>query len=161
MKSIISLSILFICFFISSKFIFADPTLDAGSSDSINPIIIFTDPTNLEETKDLINNAILAGKSGKWWYLSSLIIMIVMFVIKKVNIIYSKLGRFKYIVVPILSLTAAVFASFQGGVSFESALGVFATGWATGMLEELWNHGILGKIHSQKIVKSSCIKSNV
>lgn len=134
---------------ISSKLIFANTGLDAGSSDSINPIIVFTDPTNLEETKDLINNAILAGKSGKWWYLSSLVIMIIMLVIKKVEIIYSKLGRLKYVIVPILSLSAALMASFQGGVSFEAALGVFSTGWATGMLEELWNHGILGKTHSK------------
>lgn len=148
MKAIIIILTLLISI-TASKLIFANTGLDAGSSDSINPIIIFTDPTNLEETKDLINNAILAGKSGKWWYLSSLIIMIVMFVIKKVNIIYSKLGRFKYIVVPILSLMAAIFASFQGGVSFEAAFGIFATGWATGMLEELWNHGILGKTHSK------------
>jgi hypothetical protein len=99
--------------------------------------------TAIEQGKSLI----IAAKSGKWWYFSAILIMLAMFIMKGLKIL-ENIGRWKYIIVPTLSVIAALLASFQGGVSIEHAVGVFTTGWATGMLEELWNHGILGKPHN-------------
>jgi ABC-type uncharacterized transport system permease subunit len=79
--------------------------------------------------------------------MSALIIIVIMFILKTAKLL-EKLGRWKYIVVPVLALAAALLSAFQGGLSFEVAAGVFTSGWATGMLEELWSHGILGKPHS-------------
>ncbi len=87
-----------------------------------------------------------AAQAGQWWYFSSIVIMVVMFGLKKFKVL-AKLGRWKFVLVPSLSLIAAVLATFQGGVSLQAAVGVFTTGWATGMVEELWTHGILGKPH--------------
>jgi hypothetical protein len=98
--------------------------------------------TVIKQGKELI----VAAKSGKWWYFSAILIMIVMFIMKGIKILEG-IGRWKYIIVPTLSIIAALLAAFQGGVSLEHAVGVFTTGWSTGMLEELINHGILGKPH--------------
>lgn len=98
--------------------------------------------TVIKQGKELI----IAAKSGKWWYFSAILIMLAMFIMKSIKILES-IGRWKYIIVPTLSIIAALLAAFQGGVSLEHAVGVFTTGWSTGMLEELINHGILGKPH--------------
>jgi hypothetical protein len=98
----------------------------------------------VKEAAQAVTDAVKAAKSGKWWYFSAVVIMVIMFILKLTKLL-KKMGRWKYVVVPVLSLAAALLAAFQGGVSVEAAVGVFTTGWATGMLEELWNHGILNK----------------
>jgi len=106
-------------------------------------------PKDVKEAAGTVGDAVKAAKEGRWWYFSALVIMILMFV-AKITKLLAVLGRWKYVVVPVLSLSAALLAAFQGGVSFDVAAGVFTTGWATGMLEELWTHGILGKAHGEE-----------
>jgi len=102
------------------------------------------EPKDAKEAAGTIKDAISAAKAGRWWYFSALVIMVVMFALKLTKLL-ERMGRWKYVVVPVLSLAAALLAAFQGGVSIEGAVGVFSAAWATGMLEELVNHGILGK----------------
>jgi len=61
---------------------------------------------------------------------------------------WKKLGRWRYVIVPLMSLAAAVLAKLQGGLSFQAAAAVFSSAYATASLEELWTHGILGKPRS-------------
>lgn len=92
--------------------------------------------------------AVGAAQAGQWWYFSSLVCLIVMFILKRWKVLKS-VGRWKYIILPILSLAAALLAAFQGGVGLAQAIGVFSASWAMGMFEELVNHGILGKPHGE------------
>lgn len=87
-----------------------------------------------------------AGKEGRWWYLSSLACLLIMFVLSKLKV-FEKIKRWKYAVLPALSIGAALLAAFQGGVTLDHAIGVFTSSWAMGMVEEAFNHGILGKPH--------------
>lgn len=76
-----------------------------------------------------------------------------MFLLKLIGLkvgFWEKLGRWRYVIVPVLSLAAALLAKFQGGLSFQAAAAVFGTGMAAAKLEELWSHGILGKKHSDQ-----------
>lgn len=111
------------------------------------PTSLPAEPQTVSEVAELGKQAVSAARGGSWWYFSALVIMAVMFGAKRSGLL-AKLGRWRYVVVPVLSLAAALLAAFQGGVSIEAAGGVFSTGWATGMVEELWSHGILGKPHS-------------
>ena len=103
-------------------------------------------PTDITSAVVVATDAYNAAKGHKWWYLSSLVCLLLMFVLKFTGLL-KKMGRAKYFVLPILSIGAAVLAAFQGGVGITAAIGVFSSTWAMGMLEEIWNHGILGKPH--------------
>ncbi|MCU0913017.1 MAG: hypothetical protein MUC88_00465 [Planctomycetes bacterium] len=127
----------------------ADARLSPTSQPVTKPVPASqpSEPKDIGEATGAVKDAIAAAKGGQWWYLSAVIIMLAMFGLKTTKLL-EKMGRWKYVVSPVLSLTAALLATFQGGLTFEAAAGVFATGWATGMLEELVNHGILGKPHT-------------
>lgn len=104
------------------------------------------EPTSIGEAVDAGKKALAAGQAGQWWYLSSLVCLILMFALKAFKV-FEKIGRWKYVILPILSLAAALLAAFQGEVNLTTAIGVFGSTWSMGMLEELVNHGILGKPH--------------
>ena len=104
------------------------------------------EPVDVKDAIDKGKAAIAAVKEGRWWYFSSLVCLILMFILKITKLL-GKMGRWKYVVLPVLALASALLAAFQGGVSLDTAVGVFTTSWAMGMLEELWSHGILGKPH--------------
>jgi hypothetical protein len=104
-------------------------------------------PDDLAGAVEKGKEAVAAAQAGQWWYFSSVVCLVIMFVLKAAKLL-EKMDRWKYIVLPILSLAAALLAAFQGGVGWSQAIGVFGTSWAMGMLEELINHGILGKPHS-------------
>ena len=106
------------------------------------------EPTDVKEAAGTLKDAVAAARAGKWWHFSALVILLLMFALKfigkKVGF-WPKLGRWRYVIVPVLSLAAALLAAFQGGLSFEAAMGVFGTAYASSSLQELWEHGILGK----------------
>lgn len=103
-------------------------------------------PEDIKDAAGLVGEGIKAGKEGKWWYLSSLVCMLIMFILAKVGV-FEKIGRWKYAALPVLSIGSALLATFQGGVSWDTATGVLFSSWATGMIEEAWNHGVLKKPH--------------
>jgi hypothetical protein len=104
------------------------------------------EPKDLGEAVAAGQAAVKAAQAGEWWYFSSVVCLVIMFVLKALKLL-KKMGRWKYVVLPVLSLAAALLAAFQGGVGIAQAVGVFGSAWAMGMLEELVNHGILGKPH--------------
>jgi hypothetical protein len=101
-------------------------------------------PSDAKGAAAKVDEAIKAAKAGNWWYFSSIVCLLVMFGLKAAGLL-KKLGRWRYVILPVLSIAAALLAAFQGGVSVQSAVGVFATSWCMGMLEELVRHGIMGK----------------
>jgi hypothetical protein len=109
---------------------------------------------NATDAIDKVKAAFTAAKEGHWWYFSSLVVLLVMFLLK-ITTLLKKIGRWKYVVNPLLSLAAALLAAFQGGVSVQTAVGVFTAAWSTGMLEELWSHGIRGKAKESKAVEKT------
>jgi hypothetical protein len=102
------------------------------------------EPTDLKGAVTTVKDGIVAAKSGQWWYFSALVLMLAMFVLKKTGAL-EKMGRWKYIVLPVLALGASLLATFQGGISVEAAVGVFSTSYATGMLQQAWKRGIMGE----------------
>jgi hypothetical protein len=105
-------------------------------------------PEDVKGAVSQAKDAVAAAKAGNWWYFSALVITVLLFLLKFIGIragFWPKMGRWRYILSPVLSLAAALLAAFQGGVSFDVALGVFTSSYATSSLQELWEHGILGK----------------
>lgn len=105
-------------------------------------------PTDVKGAIDTAKEGYKAVKEGRWWYFSALAVTLLMFLLKFVGIkagFWPKMGRWRYILPPVLSIAAALLAAFQGGVSFDTALGVFTSSYATSSLQELWEHGILNK----------------
>lgn len=107
------------------------------------------EPETVEDALKVGKDAVAAARSGNWWLFSALGVTVLLFLIKllgtKVGSWWAKLGRWRYVVPPVLSLAAALLAAFQGGVSVDAAVGVFTASWATSSLQELWEHGVLGK----------------
>jgi hypothetical protein len=106
-------------------------------------------PTTAKDAVRIGSDAIAAARSGNWWLFAALVVSILLFGVKlvgtKLGDWWRKLGRWRYVIPPVLSLAAALLATFQGGVSVDAAVGVFTASWATSSLQELWEHGILGK----------------
>lgn len=112
-----------------------------------------TEPQDPSAAVGHLKKAVEAAKSGKWWYFSALVLMLIMFLLKFIGAeervgFWPKLGRWRYVISPALSLIAALLSAFQGGLSFEAAAAVFTTAYASSSLQELWEHGILGKDRS-------------
>lgn len=120
---------------------------EAAKTEVKTPASLPTEPATPKDAIDTGKKAIEAAKNHQWWYFSALVILVLMFVLKMVKVL-DKIGRWKYVVLPVLSIGAALLAAFQGGVSLEIAIGVFATAWSTGMFQQLIEHGILGKPHT-------------
>lgn len=125
---------------------------DAGASDAQAVKADSAPPTVAADTKGAVTqakDAIKAAKEGRWWYFSALVLMVLVFILKlagtKLWSFWAKLGRWRYVLIPVLSLTAALLAAFQGGVSLDTAFGVFTSSYATSSLQELWEHGFLNK----------------
>lgn len=98
---------------------------------------------------DTGKGAVEAAKDGRWWYFSALAVTLLLFLLKLLGTkfwdFWPKMGRWRYIIPPVLSIAAALLATFQGGVSVEAAVTVFTSSYATSSLQELYEHGILGK----------------
>ena len=108
------------------------------------------EPQDPKEALSSAKAAVKAAKEGKWWYFSALVLMLLMFLMKRIGKKmgwWATLGRWRYVISPVLSVTAGLLAAFQGGLSFEAALAVFTSSYATSSLEELWSHGIRGIPH--------------
>lgn len=117
---------------------------DAGDKDAAVP----AEATDVKGAAAQAKDAVKAAKEGRWWYFSALVLMVLMFVVKFIGLkvgFWKKLGRWRYIIVPVVSLAAALLAAFQGGVSIDTAFGVFTSSYATASLQELWEHGIMNK----------------
>jgi len=106
------------------------------------------EPKNAKEALATAKEAYNAMKAGHWWYFSGLVLMLIMFILKFAGLRFGfwvKLGRWRYIISPVLAIAAGLLATFQGGVSIEAAFAVFSSAYATSSLQELYEHGILGK----------------
>lgn len=125
---------------------------DASSTVSASKITLTTAPPKApEDVKEALSTAkkaYAAAKGGNWWYFSALAITVLLWLLKWIGKKYGfwpKLGRWRYVISPVLSLAAALLAAFQGGVSFEIVLGVFSSSYATSSFQELVEHGVLNK----------------
>jgi hypothetical protein len=107
------------------------------------------EPKDLGEAVEVGKDAVAAAKAGLWWYFAALAITVIMFALKRFKVL-AKMGRWKYVLVPVMSILAALLAAFQGGVSVAVAIGVLTSGMATSKIQELIEHGILGKPHGEK-----------
>lgn len=107
------------------------------------------EPKTVREAFGAGKDAIAAAKSGNWWLFAALVVSLLLAGVKfagtKLGTWWRRLGRWRYVIPPVLSLAAALLATFQGGVSVDAAVGVFTASWAMSSWQELWEHGILGK----------------
>lgn len=120
-----------------------------GGSLSKEPLSSKPEIETSEDAQQAAGTLLKAAKAGNWWLFSSILIMLVMFVLKKIGILV-KMGRLKYIALPILGILSSLLAVFQGGASIDAVIAVMASALATGKLQEIWEHGILGVEHSTK-----------
>lgn len=126
-------------------------TTPAAKSATASPDVGTPLPAAPVDVKDALKtskDAIGAAKSGKWWYFSALVVTLIIFGLKLAGLrfgFWKKMGRWRYVIPPVLSIAASLLATFQGGVSAEAALGVFTSSYSMSSLQELYEHGILGK----------------
>lgn len=105
-----------------------------------------TEPQTGADAVETGRQAYHAARGGHWWHFSALVIMVVMWTLKAMGVLKA-MGRWRYVVVPLLALLASLLSAFQGGASVDVAASVLTTGLATGKIQELWEHGIRGKPH--------------
>lgn len=106
-------------------------------------------PIPPESVTDAVQKGLEAfglAKAGQWMAFSSAALMIIMFVLRITKVL-EKIGRWKYIVLPVLSIGSAMLATLATDLSIAAAFSVFTANWATGMLQQLVEHGIMGKPH--------------
>jgi hypothetical protein len=88
-----------------------------------------------------------AAANHNYWLLAALAVSLLMFLLKtgltKAGK-WDKLGRYKYLLPPALSIIATLLAAFQGGVSWPVALGVFTASSTTSSLQVIWDKVIQG-----------------
>lgn len=127
----------------------SDAKVEAGAkADATAEKPPVAEPKDGKAAVGQVKDAIAAAKGGKWWLFAALAVTVLLWLLKFLGTrigFWAKLGRWRYVIPPVLSLAAALLATFQGGVSIDAAVGVFTASWATASLQELWEHGILGK----------------
>lgn len=92
--------------------------------------------------------ALQAAQGRQWWLLAGLAVSLLMFLIKLVlqkKGLWDKLGKWKYALVPIMSVLATLLAAFQGGVSWATALGVFTSSNTMATLQVLYDRVLMGR----------------
>lgn len=118
----------------------------AASVPAANPVPTPTTSTDALKTG---KDAVAAARSGNWWLFSALVVSLLLGAVKfvgtKFGSWWAKLGRVRYVIPPVLSLAAALLATFQGGVSVDAAVGVFTASWAMSSWQELYEHGIMNR----------------
>src|SRR5574343_1732974 len=104
----------------------------------MEPVVI--DP---QQTAQQLLSAI---QGHQWWLFSALAVSLVMFITKRIlqaRNLWDRLGRWKYVFVPALSLVASLLAAFQGGVSWQMAIAVFLSANGMATLQVIWDRVIL------------------
>lgn len=118
-----------------------DSGVDGGAVTALAAPVELTD---VKDAAGAVEQAIAAARGGSWWLFAAIIVSLIMFGLKRFALL-AKLGRWKYVVAPVLSLAAALLAAFQADLSFTSALGVFTASWATSAIQQAWKRGIMGE----------------
>lgn len=122
---------------------------DGGAESTASQPTSIPAPTTAKDAVQTGKDAVAAARSGNWWLFAALVVTLLLagvkFVGTKFGTWWRRLGRWRYVIPPVLSLAAALLAKFQGGVSIDAAILVFSASWATSSWQELWEHGILGK----------------
>lgn len=84
------------------------------------------------------------GPGGNWALLSAAVLSGVMFLLKQFGAL-NAMGRWRYILLPVLSLASSLLAYWATTKSVTVLITVFFSSWSMGMVEELVSHGILNK----------------
>ena len=85
------------------------------------------------------------AKAKNWWGLSSIIILVLVWVLKLTKV-FEKIGRrWLYILVPGLGVIAMLLAALAGGVSWGAAWLVLTSAPCAALLSDLVKRGILGQ----------------
>jgi hypothetical protein len=107
----------------------------------------------IESTTDGAPSPFIEAPTTEGWIAySSLLIFIIMSLLKRQGIL-QRLGRWRYILLPLLSLTSAGLAEWAATRSGLALLAVFSSNMALGKLEEFITHGILGVPHTKEDTK--------
>jgi len=138
-----------LCFSCLSIQAFADEVKEKSTAAEVKKeqpkaVLQPTEPQSPTEAVSAVKGAVAAAQQGQWWYCSAAAVFVLMFILKMAGLL-AKMGRWKHVIVPVLSVAAMLLARFQGGVSWEAAIAVLTSAASTAALEEAWSHGILQK----------------
>jgi len=107
--------------------------------------VIPGEPLTPAEAVDAAKKGIEFAKARNWLGLSSIAILILVFLLKLTKV-FEKIGRrWLYIIVPGLGVVAMLLAGFVGGVSWNAAWLVLTSAPCAALFSDLIKRGILGQ----------------
>jgi hypothetical protein len=102
------------------------------------------EPATTKEAIDDASKLFNYAKAKNWFGFSSLAILIVMFALRNFGL-WKKIGkRWAYVAIPLFSISAALLAKFEGGVSWDAVWVVLSSGPCAAILSDFVRRGILG-----------------
>jgi hypothetical protein len=100
-----------------------------------------------QQDLQMAQQALRAAQGGQWWLFAALAVSIFVGFLKSIltkKNLWNKLGRWRYGIVPVLSVAVTLLAAFQGGVSWQTALAVFTSTNTMATLQVVWDRVVLG-----------------
>jgi hypothetical protein len=102
---------------------------------------------NAEQALGVALRAVQAAQGHQFWLLSALAVSLLMFLLKTALVkrgLWDKMGKWKYVLIPALSVLATLLAAFQGGVNWTTALAVFTSSNAMATFQTVYDRVIMG-----------------
>jgi len=123
-----------------------------ATGKQVGKIVVVADPPTSQPVpvtdQDAITKAKEAwdmAKAGKWWLFSASLCSLLMFALKRFDLL-EKMGRWKYVVLPVLSAVASTLSGLQGNLHWVLAVGTFLSCWNMASVQQMIKKGILGKV---------------
>ncbi len=115
------------------------------SATPASDIVVPGEPANAEEALAAVKKAAEYARVRNWFGLSSICILILIWVLKAAGL-FARIGkRWIYIILPVFGVASMLLAKFVDSISWENAWIVFTSAPAMGLLSDFVKRGILGK----------------
>jgi hypothetical protein len=129
----------------------AAPLPPVKPATSASDVAVPGEPKDAGEALAAAQKAVEYVKVRNWFGLSSICILILIWVLKAAGL-FTRIGkRWLYVILPVLGVASMLLAKFTDGLSWESALVVFTSAPSMGLLSDFIKRGVLGKEYDTPI----------
>jgi len=123
----------------------------AAPTASASDVVVPGEPKDAGEAFAAAQKAVEYAKVRNWFGLSSICILILIWVLKAAGL-FARIGkRWLYVLLPVLGVASMLLAKFIDGVSWENAWLVATSAPSMGLLSDFIKRGILGKEYDTPI----------
>jgi len=117
----------------------------ALSATSASQPVLSGEPQTPAEALESAKKGVEYAKARNWFGMSSIAILVLVFILKWAGL-FKKIGkRWIYIIVPALGVAAMLLSAFAGGVSWGTAWLVLTSAPCAALFSDLVKRGVLGQ----------------